>query len=182
MMKKALFILFVHLVNLTYCQETELDAKYRQEVKSLLNHIQSDFINEANIKIDGLAARITIEDCKSTYESSIFTSSELKYIKQSIDNPKIIYWSKDFFPASNIIPNEKIQELFKDGVNGWKNFHQLYGKGSIVQLSSPIFLRNYEITIIKFSITSGYLSGVGYEGFFIKRAGKWEINACSWDN
>jgi hypothetical protein len=180
MMNKVLFILFLHITNLTYCQEIE--TRYKQEVKSLLNYIQLEFIGETTFNIDQSAKLVKIEDCKSTYESSIFDSSELEYIKKSIDKPKIVYWTKDFFPSSNIIESKKIQDAFKDEIDGWKKFRQIYGGSSIAEFSSPIFLRNYEIAIIKFSITSGYLSGVGYEALFIKKGNVWEINACGWDN
>lgn len=181
-MKNIILILLLLITSLTYCQKTENEARYNQEVKSLLNHIQKDFIKETNFNIDRLAERVKVENCRSTYESSIFNDSELEFIKNSINNPKIIYWTKDFFPASTIIEHEKIQEAFKDEINGWEKFRELYGADSLIELSSPIFLRNYEIAIIKFSATSGYLSGVGYEALFIKKGNTWEINACSWDN
>jgi hypothetical protein len=181
-MKNIFLIIFLCFANLTYTQETESDVKYNQEVKSLLEYIQLQFIGETNFNVVKLASLIKIENCKSTYESSIFNSSELEYIKHNINNPKINYWTKDFFPSSNIIESKKIQDAFKDEIDGWKKFRQIYGGGSIAEFSSPIFLRNYEIAIIRFSITSGYLSGVGYEALFIKKGNVWEINACSWDN
>ena len=75
----------------------------------------------------------------------------------------------------------EIDEIFKDNANGWNEFQKKYG-GSIAQFSSPIFLRNYEIVIIKFSITSDYLAGLGYEAIFMRNGDNWEISACSWDN
>lgn len=167
---------------MTYCQEMVNEERYYQEAKSLLNYIQKEFIRETNFNIDQLAERVKAENCRSTYESSMFNNSELEYIKNSINNPKIIYWTKDFFPASNIIAHEKIQDAFKDEINGWKKFREIYGSASIIEFSSPIFLRNYGIAIVKFSITSGYLSGVGYEALFIKKGNIWDMNACSWDN
>jgi hypothetical protein len=179
-MKNIFLIIFLCFANLTYTQETESDVKYNQEVKSLLEYIQLQFIGETNFNVVKLASLIKIENCKSTYESSIFNSSELEYIKYNINNPKINYWTKDFFPSSNIIEKEKIEEIFNDPINGWKKFREKYGNDSIVSFSSPIFLRNYEIAIIKFSITSDYLSGDGYEALFIKKDNGWEMNACSW--
>lgn len=180
-MKNVFFTLFLSFANLTYTQETESDVKYNQEVKSLLAYIQLNFIGETNFNVLSLANLIKIENCKSTYESSIFNSIELEYIRYNINNPKINYWTNEFFPSSNIIENEIIEEIFKDEIkNGWEKFEKKYGSGSIVSFSSPIFLRNYTIAIIKFSISSGYLSGDGYEALLIKKGNSWEMNACSW--
>ena len=89
---------------------------------------------------------------------------------RSINNPKITYWTEEYFPTSKFIDSNNNQKL-----NNRYN-------GTIAYFSSPIFLRNYEIAIIRFSEVSGELSGVGYEGIFIKKGDVWEIDVCSWDN
>ncbi len=181
MKKRILIILLLLFTNLIFCQETEAETKYITETKSLINYISKVFLSTTNLNIEKTATRVKIENCKERYESSMFDKSELDFIKQSINNPKIIYWSEEYFPNSKIIENEKIQAVFKEETDGWNKFRETYG-GAIVEFSSPIFLRNYQIALIRFSETSGELSGVGYEGIFIKKGDVWEINACSWDN
>ena len=169
MKKKILIITFLLFNNIIFCQETEAETKYKVETKSLISYILKVFLSTPNL-IERTATLVEIENCRQKYESPIFDKSELDYIKQSINNPKITYWTEEYFPTSKFIDSNNNQKL-----NNRYN-------GTIAYFSSPIFLRNYEIAIIRFSEVSGELSGVGYEGIFIKKGDVWEIDVCSWDN
>ena len=169
MKKKILVLSFFLLSNIIFCQETEGETKYKKETKSLIRYLLSEFLSKPNW-IERTATLVNIEDCRNKYESPIFNKEELEYIKLSIDNPKITYWTQDFFPTSQVVESRKIQKRKDQGIE------------TIAYFSSPIFLRNYEIALIRFSVVSGELSGVGYEGIFIKKGDIWEIDVCSWDN
>jgi hypothetical protein len=169
MKKKILIITFLLVNNIIFCQETEAETKYKAETKSLISYILKVFLSTPNL-IEKTATRVEIENCREKYESPIFDKLELDYIKQSINNPKITYWTDEYFPTSKIIESKNNQKL--------NNRYE----GAIADFSSPIFLRNYGIAIIRFSEVSGELSGVGYEGIFIKKGDAWEIDVCSWDN
>lgn len=182
MKKKLLLFLVLNLTNLTYCQENSFDEKYKNETKLVINYIFKNFLQEADLNISKTAKIVEINNCTSTYESPMLYKNEKEYVRDCIKNPKIIYWTEDFFPNCKIIESEKISEIFNDNTNGWNKFQQQYGGGSIAEFSSPIFLRNYEIVIIKFSITSDYLAGSGYEAIFTRKGDSWEMSACSWDN
>lgn len=181
MKKKLLLFLILNLTNFVYCQENLFDDKYKNETKLVISYIFRNFLQESNINIDKTATIVEVNNCTSTYDSPMLYSNEKEYVRECIKNPKIKYWTEDFFPNCKIIESKKIDEIFKDNANGWNEFQKQYG-GSIAQFSSPIFLRNYEIVIIKFSITSDYLAGLGYEAIFIRNGDNWEISACSWDN
>ena len=181
-MKKGILIIILLLFNnLVFCQETQVETEYKAETKLLINYILKNFLSTSYLNIRKTATRVKIENCKEKYESPIFDKLELDYIKKSIKNPKIISWNQEYFPNLKIIEEEKRQVIYKDRTDSCNKFEKTY-EGSIAEFSSPIFLRNYEIAIVRFSETSGELSGVGYEGIFIKKGNNWEIDVCSWDN
>ncbi|MFD2939090.1 hypothetical protein [Flavobacterium notoginsengisoli] len=179
-MKKIILFIFFNVPYLIHCQEKPIDLKYKQETKLLLNYILKNYL-ETNTVIEKKASRVNIQDCPSTYESPILYNNEKEYVVKCINNPKILYWQKEYFPNLKIIENEKIDSVFNNANNGWNEFHKSYGH-SLTSFSSPIFLRNYQIAIIKFSITSDSLAGYGFEAVFTKKDNDWVISACSWDD
>ncbi len=181
-MKKGIsIIMLLFFCNLLFCQESQAETEYKAETKLLINYILKNFLSASYLNVQKIATLVKIENCKEKYESPIFDKSELDYIKQSIKNPKVIYWNQDYFPNLKIIEKENTQAIYKEGTDDYNKFGKAFD-GSIAEFSSPIFLRNYEIVLIRFSETSGKLSGIGYEGIFIKKGNNWEIDACSWDN
>jgi hypothetical protein len=181
MKKKILIITFLLFSNIIFCQETEADTKYKAETKSLKSYILKVFLSTPYLNIERTATRVKIENCKEKYESPIFDKSELDYIKQSINNPKIAYWTEEYFPTLKIIEDKKNEKNINDKIECNSEIKYQY-KGTIAEFSSPIFLRNFEIALVRFSEVSGELSGFGYEGIFIKKGNDWKIDTCSWDN
>ena len=167
-MKKTLFlIILLNLTNYIYCQENITISKYKEETKLVISYILKTFIQENNLNIIKIATPVEIKDCPETYESSILHDDEKEYIRKTIKNPQIIYWTTDYFPSCKIIGNEETEQQYS---------------GSIARFSSPIFLRNYEIVLIKFSISSASLSGYGFEAIFTRKDKGWYMYSCSWDN
>lgn len=167
-MKKTLFlIILLNLTNYIYCQDNITVSKYKEETKLVINYILENYIQDNYLNIIKTATPVQVKNCPETYESSILYDDEKEYVRKTIKNPQIIYWTNDFFPNCKIIEDEEAEQQYS---------------GSIARFSSPIFLRNYEIVIIKFSISSGNLSGYGFEAIFTRKDKGWFIYSCSWDN
>ncbi len=179
MVKKILLFFILQIPFKNYCQKT--DDRYAKETKLFLQYVIPEFLGNRTLIIDKTATKVDINDCKLAYESEKLSKAELEEVKEKIKNPSIIYWTNDFFPLAKIIDNDKITETFKDQEKGWNIFREKYGN-NITGFSSPIFLRNYQIVIIKFSIAEDYLAGHGYEAIFFKTEKGWDMAACSWDN
>ena len=77
-------------------------------------------------------------------------------------------------PNINIVEESEIKKIFEDDKNGWENFRKKYGNNSIVRFSKPIFLRNYKICIISYSVGYGYLGGYNETACYRKQNGVWE--------
>lgn len=179
MTKRILLLLILQVYFTGYCQE--IDEKYLNETKLFLQYIVPEFFGNTHLIINKTAPKVNIKDCKLAYESEKLSKAELIEVKEKTEKPKIIYWTNYFFPLAKIIDNDKITETFKDQEKGWNIFREKYGN-NVTEFSSPIFLRNYNIAIIRFSIAQDYLAGYGYEGIFFKTEKGWDMAACSWDN
>ena len=179
MLQKILLLLILQICASGYSQKTA--DNYIAETKALLNTIIPEFFGSSPFAIRQSTLKLNSDDCRLTYQSNKLSKVELQEVLDKIENPSIIYWTNVYFSEYKIIEDEKIREVFQDKVSGWQNFEKIYIP-SLAEFSSPIFLRNYEIAIIKFSISSGSLSGHGYEAIFFKRGNEWSMESCSWDD
>ncbi len=183
-MIKILITYFFYIIPIvTFSQVKETEQKYKNETKKLI----SDLVGE--IKIDTKTVLINkpisydLKNCFETtfIESDSLTENEKLYVKKEIENSNEFEWTNDYVDNIKIVKNSEYQKIFKDLINGWKNFRRKHGK-SILQFSKPIFLRNYSICIISYSHSSDYLSAYGLTTCYKKENGKWIAfgTTCEW--
>ena len=117
-----LLFLILNLTNFVYCQQNLFDDKYKNETKLVISYVFRNFLQESNINIDKTATIVEVNNCTSTYDSPMLYSNEKEYVRECIKNPKMKYWTEDFFPNCKIIESKKIDEIFKDNAMVGMNF------------------------------------------------------------
>lgn len=175
---KLIVVFFFLIPFLCFSQSKREDEKYINETKKLLSNLiiqnkiepQSVLNNIATANVYGL------KDC---FDNSFITlagldDNEVSQVRFEIDSQNIFKWTNEYVPNINIVEESEIKKIFEDDKNGWGNFRKQYGNYSIVRFSKPIYLRNYEICIISYSVTYDSLGGYDETACYRKQNGIWE--------
>ena len=168
----------------SFTQSKELGEKYKNETKKIVSYILEDEIKIVSKTV--LINKASIYDLKDCFETIFINSKELTEKDKSdikIEIPIEFNWTNEYIENVKIIENSEFQKIFEDHKNGWENFRKLHGE-SILKISRPIFLRNYSICIISYSLTYDSLGGFGYTTCYRKENGKWKAfgTSCGWDS
>lgn len=183
---KLILVLFSLIPFLCFSQSKRDDEKYIKETQKLL----SDLIIQNKIELQSVlnntakANKYDLKDCfdNSFIKSAGLNDNEVSQVRFEIESQNIFKWTNEYVPNINIVEESEINKIFEDDKNGWENFRKQYGNYSIVSFSKPIFLRNYKICIISYSVAYGYLGGYGETACYKKQNGVWKADGiiCSY--
>ncbi len=184
---KTLIVLLLAMTPFSGNSQTNcINDRYKQETKKIL----SDVLTEI-----GINSKTLLEDTTTTYSlkygiETIFNDSthdfsdeEKLYIKNEIENPVAFKWTTEYVENIRLITTQECKNIFNDHKNGWNKFRTMYGE-RIVTVSKPIFIRNYSICILSYSVSEDFLAGYGFTACYRVEDGKWKPFGWmhSWDN
>ena len=124
---------------------------------------------------------VPIEDLSWSFfmqeiESHQFGSLEARYMYLSIDSTK--YFKLDSTKVNRpLISKINFDKLFsgKDFEEGYIEIKKKYGSSCFIQVSTPVFNKNFTKQILFVSYCCGPVSGTGYVFILEKRKSKWII-------
>jgi hypothetical protein len=160
--------------------------RYKQETKKILSDILAEIdIDSKTLLADSTTTYSLKDGIETIFNDSIhdFSEEEKLFIKNEIENPVVFKWTTEYAENIRLITNRECENIFKDHKNGWNKFRTIYGE-RIVDVSKPIFIRNYSICILSYSVSEDYLGGYGYTACYRIVDGKWKPLGWmySWDN
>jgi hypothetical protein len=114
-----------------------------------------------------------------------FNNNEISYIKNEISEPKIKKWQAFLDFKGNCLTRDSLNRILKNNYlrlyNGWNYLNQYLGN-TIVSISGPIFLRNYEYCLFYSEYYCDFKCAEGEAALYKKENGKWIKlkTICSW--
>jgi len=106
---------------------------------------------------------------------SIFTKEDLDFIfKQNLNSNS--YKHDQCLKGKTLIPGDTLSKF--DLFEFWNEFNMRYGKGGFCSISMPIFSKNKDIVIIRYSYSKGRLNASGGTFIYKKSGNRWVKQYC----
>ncbi len=186
-MIKYYFIIITGITIFSCCIKSTLKSVGYEKLipDSLICETLTYFVNDTSIDefkncnrfIDGEISRVLNEEdsLKILELDSIFTKEDLDFIFRQNCN-SIYYKHNECLKNKVLIPVDTLLKFNR--WEFWDEFHKRFGKGGFSSISLPLFSKNQNIVIIKYSHSSGRLNASGGTFIFKKMDDKWVEIMC----
>jgi hypothetical protein len=105
---------------------------------------------------------------------TLFSKRDSTFLKEQVIKANKFVWGPGMINGSKVVNRSDIDELFKEGMGeGWDKFYKIYGNGGYWAYSVPLFSKDKNICVVKYSNHCGGLCGAGYIYYYKKTNGKW---------
>jgi len=184
--------LLIVLITVFSCNHKSIDKTINNKMlisNSVICATLNYFVNDTMIEefkqcnrfIDKAGCKVLLREdsLKIVKLDSLFTKVDLDFIFQQ-DLYSIHYKHNECLKGKNLIPGDTLLKF--NNLEFWKEFHKRYGKGGFCSISLPLFSKDLNIVIIKYSFSYGRVWGSGGTFIFKKMGSKWVNIFClnSW--
>jgi hypothetical protein len=186
-MKKHYYILIILLaaISCNYRPNTTT-ANYKTLVSdSLICTTLNYFVNDTSINEFKECNRFSDKDCRKVLFQedsvailrldSIFTKEDFDFIfKQNLNSNN--YKQGQCLKGKILIPGDTLLKFYH--LEFWDEFKKKYGKGGFCTISLPLFSKDKNIVIIKYSYSRGRLNASGGTFIYKKVGNGWTKLYC----
>jgi len=124
---------------------------------------------------DGRKVLYSEDSIAITRLDSIFTKEDLDFIfRQNLNSNN--FKQGQYLKGKDLISGDTLLKLYH--LEFWDEFNKRYGKGGFCSISLPIFSKNKDIVIIKYSSSRGRLNASGGTFIYKKAGGIWVKLYC----
>lgn len=186
-MSKYLFVIVIGVILSSYSTPQKKDVGYERLIPdSVLCETINCFINDTSIEefkqcnrfVDKVGWKVLrAEDSLMIIKlDTLFSKDDLDFIFDQNRN-SIYFNTGECLKNKLLISGDTLRKINRRD-DFWDEFHKRYGKDGFCIISLPLFSRNHNIVIIRYSRSNGRLNASG--GIFIYRkiANKWTKIMC----
>ncbi len=190
-MSKYLFVIVIGVILSSYntpqkkgvCYERIIpDSVLCETINCFINDTSIEEFKQSNRFVDNVGRKVLrAEDSLRIIKlDALFTKDDIDFIFNQ--NRTSIYFNiSECLKNELLISGDTLRKINRSD-NFWEEFHKRYGKDGFCIINLPLFSRNHNIVILRYSRSNGRLNASG--GIFIYRkiANKWTNIMCidSW--
>ncbi len=184
-----LLIVLITVFSCNYKSSNETAGYERLIADSLVCATLNYFVNDTMIDEfkhcnrfldrDGRKVLLGDDSLKIMQLDSIFTKEDLYFIFQQNLN-SIYYKHGECLSGKNLISGDTLLKF--NHHEFWDEFHKRFGNGGFCSISLPLFSKDLNIVIIRYSFSCGRLCASGGTFIYKKIGGRWVEIKCinSW--